>query len=109
MTTNKHTELQALNLTDNTVFAIGHDAKQIKELNLETLEWFSGQLFKGDCVEFRTVEIIAVTEKHSCWKHGYNGQKRDEVISRTENILSEETLKLWKTKKRGWYWIPIKE
>jgi len=59
-------------------------------------------------VEPRTVEVTAEIVQEREYRYGFEGQLRERCTKRTERIVeTEPRLKLWRTKKRGWYWIAV--
>jgi Holliday junction resolvase-like predicted endonuclease len=75
-------------------------------LSLKDFEWHQREfdLRRGEQVIVREIKVTAEIVEERCFKHGFNGAKRAIVKSKTQKVLSEKQYKLWRTKKRGWYW-----
>jgi hypothetical protein len=75
-------------------------------LNLQDFDYYVQKydLRRGEQIIVREIEVTANIVTERCWRHGFNGQKREIVKNKKSKTLSEQSMKLWHTKKRGWYW-----
>ena len=106
MTTNVYQEQRLL--VDNNVEYVGLDAEwALNELDNEVVNLLC--LRRGMIADPRTVEVTAEIVEEKEYRHGFNGALRERCTSRSERTIEvKPQLKLWHTKKRGWYWIEIK-
>lgn len=97
-------ERQLLLIEDN-VMLVGPDVViALDDLSDATVRHLC--LWRGMVVEPRTVEVTATIVQEREFRYGFEGQLRERCASRTERIIkTEPRLKLWRSKKRGWYWI----
>lgn len=105
--TEKHTTTyQTTEVESNNVILTDIEQQAIEMKSLTDFDWYVRycNLRRGDIVIFRRIEITAEIETSREYRYGFSGQERERCASKTQRTLSEETLKLWKTKKRGWYW-----
>ena len=84
------------------------EAEQILNLAEEAVGKFTDQLFNHDIVVFETVKVEQETAMISCHAHGFNGMKREEVVSKKETVLETEVKKFHIRKKRMW-WTEVKK
>lgn len=100
VTTNTQIEL----VGDSILMSDERDAIKLLACDAEAIKWH--RLGRGSVLIFRKVEVTAVIEMIAEWRWGFNGQKRETITNRKERIITEDTpRKLWRTKKRGWYWL----
>ena len=86
-----------------------HDAREIYNLVPATWKYPAAieylDLRRGDRVTFETLHVETETVFEREFRYGYTGQRVERAVSRTETVTETETLKLWHTKARGYYWI----
>jgi len=106
MTTHVYQE-QRLLITDGNVEYVGLDAEwALSKLDDEVVNLLC--LRRGMIAEPRTVEVTAEIIEEREYRYGFNGALRERCTSRSERIIEvRPRLKLWHTKKRGWYWIEV--
>jgi len=84
-------------ILDGAVIAEGRDAVELRHLENMDL------IYRGAVVTFQRVTVTMTTEMVAEYRYGYNGQKMERVVSRTEDVQSEEVL-VASLKKTGWTW-----
>ena len=102
--TRTYHEQQLLLINDN-LLLVGHDTEwALNSIDDEAV--FRLCLWRGMIAEPRTIEVTAEIESYREFRYGFNGALRERCIKRTERIVeTQPRLKLWRTKRRGWYWI----
>ena len=88
-------------IVDNVIIAEGRDAVELRRL--ENMDINGLLIYRGAVVTFQRVTVTLETEMVAEYRYGYNGQKMERVISRTEDVQSEEVL-VASRKKTGWTW-----
>ena len=103
MTTKTYTTTQVEIIGDSIITEDSPVAQALLELDADHIKWH--RLRRGDIVCFRLIEVTAEIEEVPEYRYGWSGQLREQVTSKSEKIISEDTRKLWHTKVRGWYWL----
>ena len=97
----KHTHRRAI--LDNVVItSIEHDVEGLLNCDERAIAHFG--LRRGDVITVETVTVTVETTMVKEHRYGFDGLKRDRVVSESETVDATETHKLWRTTKRGWYW-----
>ena len=102
MTTQATQTAQRVRIGSDYITQGTQDAQMIRDLDPEMLDWIGAR--RGDVYVFETVEVTLTTEMAPTWLHGFTGQLVEKVTVRTEVVTASETLKLWRTPSRGFYW-----
>ncbi len=96
-----YTERQAV--LDNVQITMNdHEVQSLLNLDEQMMKWHG--LRRGDVLTINTVKVSVETAMQREFRFGFDGQRTEQQLSRKQEIIATETRKLWKTKKRGWYW-----
>jgi hypothetical protein len=79
-----------------------HDVAALLNCDERAIAHFN--LRRGDVLTIETVTITAEIVSEKEHSYGFDGLKRERAINKSEFIDATQTIKLWKTPKRGWYW-----
>ena len=88
-------------IVDNVIIAEGRNAVELR--HLENMDINGLLIYRGAVVTFQRVTVTMTTEMVAEYRYGYTGQKMERVVSRTEDVQSEEVL-VASLKKTGWTW-----
>ena len=88
-------------ILDNVIIAEGRSATELR--HLENMDVNGLFLYRGAVVTFQRVTVSLEIEMVAEHRYGYTGQKVERVVSRSEDVQSEEVL-VASLRKTGWSW-----